>query len=123
MIESIVGGIGVIIGVAIGYLLMKTGLKKQSTEIIESAKKEAEAIKKDKILQAKDHETDKHHQNFCNKKSAPHIPAFGINSNKWPDDANWCHQGNRHKTCPESGFGNLPCQPAKTHFLNPCAKQ
>ena len=50
MIESIVGGIGVIIGVAIGYLLMKTGLKKQSTEIIESAKKEAEAIKKDKMF-------------------------------------------------------------------------
>ena len=70
MIESIVGGIGVIIGVAIGYLLMKTGLKKQSTEIIESAKKEAEAIKKDKILQAKEKflEMKTEHEKVINRR-------------------------------------------------------
>ena len=70
MIESIIGGVGVIVGFAIGYFFMKLGLKKQSEEIISAAKTEAEAIKKDKILQAKEKflELKAEHEKHINRR-------------------------------------------------------
>lgn len=72
MIESIIGGIGVVVGFAIGYLFMKMGLKKQTNEILETAKKEAEAIKKDKILQAKEKflELKSEHEKHINRRES-----------------------------------------------------
>lgn len=51
---AISGGIGVIGGGVISYLLWNTALSRKYKSIIDEAKGEAEVIKKDKILQAKE---------------------------------------------------------------------
>ena len=53
---SIVIGIviGIIVGVAIAYFLLSKGINAQKESILKEAKLEAETIKKDKILQAKE---------------------------------------------------------------------
>ena len=54
MITTIVTGvIALLVGLAIGYLLINMTLKYRSKNIIKEAEAEAEVIKKDKILQAK----------------------------------------------------------------------
>ncbi|KAB2814156.1 ribonuclease Y [Phaeocystidibacter luteus] len=45
---------GLAVGVGIGTVIFKAGLKKKGSAIITEAEKEAESIKKDKILQAKE---------------------------------------------------------------------
>jgi len=52
--EILTGVIGIIVGAIIGYLLLEKMYKKKSASIIEEAKKQAEIIKKDKILLAKE---------------------------------------------------------------------
>lgn len=55
MITTIVTGvIALLVGLAIGYLLINMTLKYRSKNIIKEAEAEAEVIKKDKILQAKE---------------------------------------------------------------------
>tara|TARA_R110002050_G_scaffold110010_3_gene221881 strand:- start:13434 stop:14972 length:1539 start_codon:yes stop_codon:yes gene_type:complete len=52
---TIIMGIGgLVIGFVIAYVLNQTALKNKSSKIIEEAQKEAEGIKKEKILQAKE---------------------------------------------------------------------
>ena len=54
-IATILVGIGgLLIGAALTWLLMNTALKKRSQQIIKDAEAEAEVVKKDKILQAKE---------------------------------------------------------------------
>ena len=49
--------IGLLVGLGVGagvvFFLLKKAIEKQSADLIEEAKTEAEVIKKDKILQAK----------------------------------------------------------------------
>ncbi|MCF0191476.1 MAG: ribonuclease Y [Marinilabiliaceae bacterium] len=54
-IATIIAGlIGILVGGALVWLLLNTALKKRSEKIIQEAEAEAEVIKKDKILQAKE---------------------------------------------------------------------
>ena len=59
-----------IIGVVVGYFILKASLKKQSQRIISDAKKEAENIKTDKILQAKEKfiELKTEHEKVINRR-------------------------------------------------------
>ncbi len=54
MIEIIIGIVGLIIGGFIAYFVLQRALKTKTEAIIRDAKTEAEVIKKDKILQAKE---------------------------------------------------------------------
>ena len=54
VIEIIIGVAGLLVGAAVTWVLMNTALKNRSNEIIREAEAEAEVIKKDKILQAKE---------------------------------------------------------------------
>ena len=74
-------------------------------------------------LQQENDKADQHHQNLGHQKGAAHVPAFRIHGDERPDDANRRHQGNRHKTRPEGGLGDLPGQPAKPDLLHPCAEK
>ena len=54
-LEAIIGAVGgVAVGAIVGYVLANTLLKSKGKAIIAEAEKEAESIKKDKILQAKE---------------------------------------------------------------------
>jgi ribonuclease Y len=59
-----------IIGVVVGYFILKASLKKQSQKMISDAKKEAENIKTDKILQAKEKfiELKAEHEKVINRR-------------------------------------------------------
>ena len=59
-----------IIGVVVGYFILKASLKKQSQKTISDAKKEAENIKTDKILQAKEKfiELKAEHEKVINRR-------------------------------------------------------
>lgn len=59
-----------VIGVVVGYFIMKASLKKQSKKMISDAKKEAENIKTDKILQAKEKfiELKAEHEKVINRR-------------------------------------------------------
>jgi ribonuclease Y len=50
----IVGIGGLVVGFVVAYLLNQTALKNKSSKILEDAKKDADGIKKEKILQAKE---------------------------------------------------------------------
>lgn len=53
--DIVIGGvIGLVAGVIIGYLILNVGLKAKKAIALKEAENEAEAIKKDKILQAKE---------------------------------------------------------------------
>ncbi|MCQ2229851.1 MAG: ribonuclease Y [Bacteroidales bacterium] len=55
MIEILIGGaIGLVAGGLLTWILMNTALKSKSAQIIKEAENEAEVIKKDKMLQAKE---------------------------------------------------------------------
>lgn len=54
MEKIIIGGIAFLLGGGLSYILWNFAIKKKKNSIIDSAKAEAEVIKKDKILQAKD---------------------------------------------------------------------
>lgn len=71
IILIITGIVALIAGVAIGYYLKIKALEKKSVEILAEAQKEAEVIKKDKILQAKDKflELKGEHEKFINDKN------------------------------------------------------
>jgi ribonuclease Y len=66
----IAGVIGLAGGSIITYLIIKLGLKNQSSAIIKAAEKEAENIKKDKIVQAKEKflELKEEHEKNINKR-------------------------------------------------------
>ena len=53
-LEIIIGAATGLVGIAIGYMLNNMTLKHRSKNIIKEAEAEAEVIKKDKILQAKE---------------------------------------------------------------------
>lgn len=59
-----------VIGAVVGYFILKSSLKKQSKKIIAEAKKEAENIKTDKILQAKEKfiELKAEHEKVINRR-------------------------------------------------------
>jgi ribonuclease Y len=59
-----------VIGVVVGYFILKATLKKQAQKVIGDANKEAENIKKDKILQAKEKfiELKAEHEKVINKR-------------------------------------------------------
>lgn len=59
-----------VIGVVVGYFILKASLKKQSKKMISDAKKEAENIKTDKILQAKEKfiELKAEHEKVINRR-------------------------------------------------------
>ena len=69
-IVIIVGVVALALGLGGGYFLFKTGLKKQAKEVIDVATKEGDAIKKDKILQAKEKflELKAEHEKVINKR-------------------------------------------------------
>lgn len=50
----IAGVVALIVGILIGYIVIRLALKHRSENIIKEAEAEAEVIKKDKILQAKE---------------------------------------------------------------------
>ena len=55
MVELIVAAvIGLVLGIGLGYALLQNALKKKGALMIAEAKKEAEQIKKDRILKAKE---------------------------------------------------------------------
>ena len=62
---------GVLVGGVLAYLVISYNLKKQSNSIITEAKKEAEQIKKDKILQAKEKfiELKSEHEKVINQRN------------------------------------------------------
>ncbi len=71
MIETvIIAVVALIAGVGAGYGLFKSGLKKQAKEMLDIAAKEGEAIKKDKMLQAKEKflELKAEHEKVINKR-------------------------------------------------------
>ncbi len=59
-----------VIGVVVGFFILKASLKKQSQKIVSDAKKEAENIKTDKILQAKEKfiELKAEHEKVINRR-------------------------------------------------------
>ncbi|MCH8545871.1 MAG: ribonuclease Y [Cryomorphaceae bacterium] len=66
----IAGVVGLMAGALITYLIQSIGLKKQAAAILSSAEKEAENIKKDKIVQAKEKflELKEEHEKTINKR-------------------------------------------------------
>ncbi len=71
MVEIIVGAVGLIIGGGTSFLILKNRTSSKSKLIIEEARKEAEQIKKEKILQAKEKfiELKGEHEKIINKKN------------------------------------------------------
>tara|TARA_B100001142_G_scaffold319702_1_gene363561 strand:- start:571 stop:2103 length:1533 start_codon:yes stop_codon:yes gene_type:complete len=71
MVETIVGAVGIIIGGGTSFLILKNRTSSKSKLIIEEARKEAEQIKKEKILQAKEKfiELKGEHEKIINKKN------------------------------------------------------
>lgn len=71
MVEIIVGAVGIIIGGGTSFLILKNRTSSKSKLIIEEARKEAEQIKKEKILQAKEKfiELKGEHEKIINKKN------------------------------------------------------
>jgi ribonuclease Y len=70
MVILIIAVVALALGLGLGYLLFKSGLKKQAKEVIDVANKEGEAIKKDKILQAKEKflELKAEHEKVINRR-------------------------------------------------------
>lgn len=70
MVILIIAVVALAVGLGLGYLLFKSGLKKQAKEVIDVANKEGEAIKKDKILQAKEKflELKAEHEKVINRR-------------------------------------------------------
>ncbi len=70
MVILIIAVVALAVGLGMGYLLFKSGLKKQAKEVIDVANKEGEAIKKDKILQAKEKflELKAEHEKVINRR-------------------------------------------------------
>lgn len=66
----IAGVVGLVAGALITYVIQTIGLKKQAAAILSSAEKEAENIKKDKIVQAKEKflELKEEHEKTINKR-------------------------------------------------------
>lgn len=66
----IIGVVALLAGMGIGYFIMKSGLSKKAQNIVDAANKEAEAIKKDKILQAKEKflELKAEHEKVINRR-------------------------------------------------------
>ncbi len=62
--------VALVIGVGAGYFILKSSLKKQSQKILKEAKKEAEVLKTDKILQAKEKflELKSEHEKVINRR-------------------------------------------------------
>lgn len=54
MIEIIIGILAFVVGGILAYFILQKALKSKSEKIIQEAQAEAEVIKKDKILQAKE---------------------------------------------------------------------
>ncbi|MDR0982455.1 MAG: ribonuclease Y [Culturomica sp.] len=50
----IIGAIAMVVGLVLGYVILRITLKKRSSDIVKEAEIEAEVIKKEKILQAKE---------------------------------------------------------------------
>ena len=65
-------------GLGGGFLLFKKGLKKQAAELLDVANKEAEALKKDKILQAKEKflELKEEHEKVINRREQKMNDAY-----------------------------------------------
>lgn len=71
MITTIITAVvALALGFGLSYAYYQSRQRKQATGIIEEAKKEAEAIKKDKILQAKEKflELKAEHEKVINKR-------------------------------------------------------
>lgn len=68
----IAGVVGLLAGALVTYLVQSRGLKNQSEAIIKAAEKEAENIKKDKIVQAKETflELKEEHEKLINKRES-----------------------------------------------------
>lgn len=66
----VIGVIALLVGFGIAWIINQTALKKRSESIIKEAEKEGEAIKKDKILQAKEKflELKAEHEKQINKR-------------------------------------------------------
>ncbi len=66
----IAGVVGLVAGALITYVIQTVGLKKQAAAMLSSAEKEAENIKKDKIVQAKEKflELKEEHEKTINKR-------------------------------------------------------
>lgn len=67
----IIGGISFLLGGGLSYLLWNFAVKRKKESIIKDAQKEAEVIKKDKILQAKDKflQLKSDHEKYINDKN------------------------------------------------------
>ncbi len=65
------GIIGLIVGLFVGYVILKKAIKKRSQQIIKEAQSEAEMLKKDKMLQAKEHflHLKSEHEKHVNEKN------------------------------------------------------
>ncbi|MFN5710948.1 MAG: Rnase Y domain-containing protein, partial [Bacteroidota bacterium] len=67
--------IGLIVGLAIGYFMattvLKKGIESKSAQILKDAEAEAEVVKKDKILQAKEKflQLKAEHEAYINEKN------------------------------------------------------
>ena len=70
---------GLIVGGVVSFLIFKNNLKKQSNSLLLEAKKEAEQIKKDKILQAKEKfiELKSEHEKFIFQRNQKVSSAEG----------------------------------------------
>ena len=71
VLTIIVGAVSFIIGSSIGYFIWQTALKRRHKNIIKEAETEAEVIKKDKILQAKEKflQLKADHEKLINEKN------------------------------------------------------
>ena len=71
MIEITYGLVGVVLGLLGGFFMLKAITNKQAKQILESAEKDGEQIKKDKILQAKEKfvQLKSEHEKEVNKRN------------------------------------------------------
>lgn len=92
--EIIIAVLALAAGLGGGFLLSRKGLKKQAAEILDVANKEAEALKKDKILQAKEKflELKEEHEKVINRREQKMNEAYaklkereGKNSQTWEE--------------------------------------
>ena len=90
----ITGVIALIVGFVLGYLLINMTLKYRSKNIIKEAEAEAEVIKKDKILQAK--------EKFLQIKAEHEKQDYGRGKN----DGKHGGEKDRGKNHPTGGHGN-----------------
>lgn len=92
--EIIIAVLALAAGLGGGVFLSRKGLKKQAAEILDVANKEAEALKKDKILQAKEKflELKEEHEKVINRREQKMNEAYaklkereGKNSQTWEE--------------------------------------